>query len=120
MFEFTYKVTSLKASYLSIIFFFNKYRYNYTLKLKKAYILKIENPFESGHIKNYLLAYASVVVIMILFFIASTLFHDVKEIEKKEFEKKTPVKVINEDINDTQDTNKTTWKSGLKLMDKVY
>lgn len=45
--------------------------------------MKIENPFESGHIKNYLLAYASVVVIMILFFIATSLFHDVEEVQKK-------------------------------------
>ncbi|MCF6310736.1 MAG: hypothetical protein L3J19_09775 [Sulfurimonas sp.] len=45
----------------------------------------MQNPFESGHIKNYILLYVSVVVIMILFFIASTLFHDVKEIEKKTF-----------------------------------
>ena len=46
----------------------------------------MENPFESGHIKNYILAYASVVVIMILFFIASTLFNDIQEVEKKVFD----------------------------------
>gem|GEM_PF-850861 len=45
----------------------------------------IENPFESGHIKNYILLYASVVVIMVLFFLASSLFHDVPNIEKKIF-----------------------------------
>lgn len=48
--------------------------------------MKIENPFESGHIRNYILLYASVVVIMILFFIASTLFNDVKEVKKKSFD----------------------------------
>jgi hypothetical protein len=48
----------------------------------------MENPFESGHIKNYLLLYASVVVIMILFFIASTLFNDIKVHEKKVFNTK--------------------------------
>ena len=47
--------------------------------------MKIQNPFENGHIKNYLLAYISVVVIMILFFLVSTLFHDVEHVEKKEF-----------------------------------
>ncbi len=46
----------------------------------------MENPFESGHIKNYVLLYASVVVIMVLFFIASTLFHDVKKVPKKVFD----------------------------------
>jgi len=45
----------------------------------------MQNPFESGHIKNYILAYVSVVVIMVLFFVASTLFHDVKSVDKKEF-----------------------------------
>jgi hypothetical protein len=45
----------------------------------------MENPFETGHIKNYILMYVSVVVIMVLFFIASTLFHDVKSVEKKKF-----------------------------------
>ena len=45
----------------------------------------MQNPFESGHIKNYILLYVSVVVIMVLFFIASTLFHDVKDVEKKVF-----------------------------------
>ena len=46
----------------------------------------MDNPFESGHIKNYLLLYASVVVIMVLFFIASTLFNEVKEQEQKVFD----------------------------------
>ena len=46
----------------------------------------MQNPFESGHIKNYVLLYVSVVVIMILFFIASTLFNNVKEVEKKVFD----------------------------------
>ncbi|MCF6341083.1 MAG: hypothetical protein L3J10_10120 [Sulfurimonas sp.] len=45
----------------------------------------MENPFESGHIKNYILFYVSVVVIVILFFIATTLFHDVKKVDKKIF-----------------------------------
>ena len=46
----------------------------------------MENPFESGHIKNYILAYSSVVVIMVLFFIASTLFNDIEEVEKRVFD----------------------------------
>ena len=48
--------------------------------------MKIDNPFESGQIKNYLLFYAGVVVIMILFFIAATLFHDVKQEKRKSFD----------------------------------
>jgi hypothetical protein len=45
----------------------------------------MQNPFETGHIKNYILLYASVVVIMILFFIATTLFRDAKSVETKLF-----------------------------------
>jgi len=46
----------------------------------------MDNPFESGHIKNYILLYSSVVVIMVLFFIASTLFNDVQNVDKKVFD----------------------------------
>jgi signal transduction histidine kinase len=46
----------------------------------------MENPFESGHIRNYVLLYVSVVVIMVLFFIASTLFLNVKKVDKKVFD----------------------------------
>ena len=82
--------------------------------------MKIENPFESGHIKNYLLAYASVVVIMILFFIAATLFHDVEKVEKKEFEAKDIEKKEQVKEQKKEDSNTSSWKSSLKLMDKSY
>jgi len=45
----------------------------------------MQNPYESGHIKNYLLLYISIVVIIILFFIASTLFFEAEQKERKEF-----------------------------------
>jgi len=48
--------------------------------------MDIHNPFTNGQIKNYLLFYASIVVIMILFFIASTLFNDIKIFDKKTFD----------------------------------
>ncbi len=78
----------------------------------------MNNPFESGHIKNYLLLYASVVVIMILFFIASTLFHDVDKIEKKVF-KDQSLKSKNQK-NEVQKEDKPSLKTRLKLMDKKY
>ncbi len=59
----------------------------------------MNNPFETGHIKNYVLSYVSVVVIMVLFFIASTLFNEVKEVDKKVF-----------DTNVTNPLNKNTNK----------
>ncbi|WP_345993474.1 hypothetical protein [Sulfurimonas sp. HSL-1716] len=54
--------------------------------------MKIDNPFESGQIKNYLLFYAAIVVIMILFFIATTLFHDIKQEKTKVFDTNTTAK----------------------------
>jgi len=75
----------------------------------------MENPFESGHIKNYVLLYVSVVVIMVLFFIASSLFNEVELQEKKVFDINSSVVVedkraINIDVN----------RSRFKLMNKAY
>ena len=74
----------------------------------------MENPFESGHIKNYLLLYASVVVIMILFFIASSLFNDVEDVEKKVFDTEIKEIVEQKDLEKEEETPK------FKLLDKAY
>jgi len=76
----------------------------------------MENPFESGHIKNYVLLYVSIVIIMILFFVASTLFHDVGEVEKKIFNSE-----VNESLHVEQ--NKVVqeeFKPKFKLLEKSY
>ena len=79
--------------------------------------MKIDNPFESGHIKNYILLYASVVVIMVLFFFASTLFQeDTKKIEKKNFS--TDVSTLKK-IESAQKTTHIKEKK-FKLLDKAY
>ena len=75
----------------------------------------MQNPFESGHIKNYILLYASVVVIMILFFVASTLFNEVEVIEKKEFNATMEEKMI-EDPTEKEINEKPKFK----LLDKAY
>ncbi len=72
----------------------------------------MKNPFESGHIKNYILFYIGVVVIMILFFVASTLFTDKKEIPKKVFNTKVDKK---EDV--VENKNSAT---KFKLIDVNY
>ncbi len=79
----------------------------------------MQNPFESGHIKNYVFLYVSVVIIMILFFIASTLFIEEENIEKK---------VFNTEVNETiQEKNRLkhleeerSLKTKFKLLDKAY
>jgi hypothetical protein len=75
----------------------------------------LTNPFESGHIKNYLLLYASVIVIMILFFIASTLFNDVEVFDKKVFDTNA-----SEIILDKEDVNETIPAQRFRLLDKAY
>lgn len=77
----------------------------------------MQNPFETGHIKNYIVLYVSVVVIMILFFIASTLFNDIQKIDKKFFDDNVSeipkgMKVM----KNIQEVN----ASRFKLMDKAY
>jgi len=74
--------------------------------------MKIQNPFESGHIRNYILLYASVVVIMILFFIASTLFNNVEKVEKKVFDTNI-TKIVPIQKAEKKETR-------FKLMDKAY
>lgn len=75
--------------------------------------MEINNPFTSGQIKNYILLYASIVVIMILFFIASTLFNDIKDLDKKEFN--TKIKQSEEVIKEEEVSTPK-----FKLLDKVY
>ena len=82
----------------------------------------MENPFESGHIKNYILLYVSVVVIMILFFIASTLFNEIEDIEKKTFlieNNETNVSQLKENrfIKNRLDENGS---SRFKLLQRAY
>jgi len=74
----------------------------------------MDNPFESGHIKNYVLSYASVLIIMALFFVASTLFHEVEPVEKKIFDVNGS---INEKkVNDMRDSDKID-PSAFKLIE---
>jgi len=76
----------------------------------------MKNPFESGHIKNYLLAYFGALIIVILFFIASSLFYDIKKYPKKEFKTKKIEKT-----NIKTDTKKIKKQdSKIKLLDKGY
>jgi len=79
--------------------------------------LKIENPFDSGHIKNYILAYVSVVVIMVLFFIAASLFREDKVYEKKKFDTSPTKKELKKEEVKKE---KKFHNSHIKLLDKAY
>ena len=75
----------------------------------------MQNPFETGHIKNYVLLYVSVVVIMVLFFIAASLFNDVQDREKKVFN----TQAVGEDTR-VERVKKEEFKPKFELLDKAY
>ena len=78
----------------------------------------MQNPFESGHIRNYILFYAGVVLIMILFFFASSLFNNNAVIEKKVFNT-TLQKSLTPETNETaQQAQSNPFE--LKLLKKAY
>lgn len=75
----------------------------------------MQNPFETGHIKNYVLLYVSVVVIMVLFFFATSLFHDVEVVEQRVFEKESK-KEKKHERSDEQNSSKLQFK----VLEKGY
>ncbi|MDT8339730.1 MAG: hypothetical protein RQ763_11100 [Sulfurimonas sp.] len=79
----------------------------------------MQNPFETGHIKNYILFYLSIVLIMTLFFIATTLFHDAKSVEQKMFS----TEQNSTEQADKREQNSVEEQGGaerFKLLDKAY
>ncbi|NPA66376.1 MAG: hypothetical protein GXO11_05785 [Epsilonproteobacteria bacterium] len=78
----------------------------------------MDNPFESGHIKNYILSYIAVVVIMVLFFIASSLWNDIEKHPKKEFATKPLEKRSQKVEKETEE--KPKYISKIKLLDSGY
>ena len=78
--------------------------------------MKIENPFESGHIKNYILAYVGVVVIMVLFFFAATIWNEPREYQKKIFNKEDSMKKVKIEADGNADINPQTGIPGSYLL----
>lgn len=76
----------------------------------------MENPFENGHIKNYILLYVSVLVIVILFFIASSIFNDIEDVETKVFN----TEIKKKSIEAKEKGAKEKFTPTFKLMEKVY
>ena len=90
------------------------------IKLPLSKLDSMQNPFDSGHIKNYILFYVGVVVIMVLFFIAATLFRDESIVDKKVFD--TTISDVDEKTKDIQNPKKdeTEPSSKFKLLKKGY
>ena len=81
--------------------------------------MKIDNPFSKEQIKNYILAYVGVVVIMILFFIASSLFYTPKEYPKKEFERSKSIIKPKREIT-KEEKKQVSSPHAVKLLQKGY
>ena len=82
--------------------------------------MKIDNPFESGHIKNYILFYVAVVVIMVLFFLATTLFNEKSvKIERKTFDINVSKTQI-QNANAAASQKHKMQQKHFKLLDKAY
>ncbi|WP_304546045.1 hypothetical protein [Sulfurimonas microaerophilic] len=77
------------------------------------------NPFDSGHIKNYILLYVSIVVIMVLFFIAGELFMEQTTIEKKVFDYNQSAAQSTTAL-DQQEETKEEFKPKFKLLEKAF
>lgn len=80
--------------------------------------MQIDNPFTNGQIKNYLLFYASILLIIILFFIASSLFHDVKNVEENIFKTQSEHSIKKTVQDKTAIKKPPIYK--FKLLDKAY
>lgn len=78
----------------------------------------MQNPFETGHIKNYIFFYVSVVVIMVLFFIATTLFHDEKSVDQKRFDGEPQGQKKVDKREQGQSASET--KKRFRLLEKAY
>jgi hypothetical protein len=79
----------------------------------------MENPFESGYVKNYILFYVGAVAIAVLFFVATNLFHESAVLPKKEFKAAEVVKKEQVDESDMPKEHKPIVE-GLKMMEKRY
>lgn len=80
----------------------------------------MENPFSKEQIKNYLLLYGAIVLIMILFYWLSTLLHEPKTYEKKIFDNNISVtegQVSSPAEDAHQNETETTH---FKLLDRSY
>lgn len=80
----------------------------------------MQNPFESGHIKNYLLFYAAIVLIMVLFFMASSLFHEIPVVEQKVFETKSDVEKSADGVEVSEKPAEADTSNRIILLDKAY
>lgn len=81
----------------------------------------MKNPFDSGEIKNYILFYVGVVVIMVLFFVAASLFHEIMPQERKIFDVNVSKAVsLGATQKDIQEANTTQPSHTFRLLEKAY
>ncbi|OQX59727.1 MAG: hypothetical protein B5M52_02435 [Helicobacteraceae bacterium 4484_230] len=78
----------------------------------------MQNPFTSNQIKNYLLLYAAVVVIMVIFYLLNTSFNNIATHERKVFDERAVNLNKKADVEDAQ--KKDANRSSIRLLKKAY
>ena len=81
----------------------------------------MQNPFSKDQMKNYLLLYGAIVVIMVLFYILNSQLNTERSHEKKVFETNTSVmkdEIAEKPAEATEENN--SLKNRIQLLDKAY
>ncbi len=76
----------------------------------------MQNPFSKEQIKNYLLLYGAIVIIMVLFYILNSLLSEQKQHEVKVFETEVSVESNSEEATEVQKES----SSRFKLLESGY
>ncbi|MEA3373948.1 MAG: hypothetical protein U9Q62_09710 [Campylobacterota bacterium] len=80
----------------------------------------MQNPFSKEQIKNYLLLYGAIVVIMVLFYILNNLLNKQKSHEQKVFETGSSVQIKESSEKPNEEAESSNNNSRFKLLEKGY
>ncbi len=80
----------------------------------------MQNPFSNEHMKNYLLFYSAVIVIMVLFYILNASLNDVEPQEKKVFATEKGSTVGEGNATAAEDADENSNRDRFKMLDKAY
>ncbi len=80
----------------------------------------MQNPFSNEHMKNYLLFYSAVILIMVLFYILNTSLNSVEAQEKKVFSTQMSSTVEEGKATPAGDADENSNKNRFKMLEKAY
>lgn len=80
----------------------------------------MQNPFSNEHMKNYLLFYSAVILIMVLFYILNASLNHVEPQEKKVFSTQKTSTVGKGKATPTDGADDDSSRDRFKMLDKAY